>query len=174
MESSSSLNTNSIAFIALCNEFCHAIENTREADKDEFINSMLHLLPRLYISASDLRINVIDDDAYIESTLDEDYYDSVRRSIENLMGPDDVYLEVFEDDMKYSDTPIAASVSESLSDIFQALYNFVEMIKDAPTHIIETALIAARDDFQSYWSQILCNVLRALNHLHYNATSSDL
>ncbi len=40
------------------------------------------------------------------------------------MGEDDVFLETFEEDMKYSDTPVAASVSESLADIFQPLYNF--------------------------------------------------
>ena len=27
--------------------------------------------------------------------LDEDFYDSVRRGVENLLGPDDTYLEVF-------------------------------------------------------------------------------
>lgn len=168
---STSLNTNAIAFIALCNEYCHAVENARESEKEAFIDSVLHLLPRLYISATDLHVDVADeDDAYIESSLDEDYYDSVRRNIENLMGPDDVYLEVFEEDMKYSDTPIGASISESLTDIFQPLYNFVEMVKDAPAHVVETALIAARDDFRSYWGQILCNVLRPLNHLRYNST----
>lgn len=172
---STSLNTNSIAFIALCNEYCHAVEGAREAEKDEFLDSVLHLLPRLYISAADLRVDSVDDeDAYIESVLDEDYYDSVRRRIENLMEPDDVYLEVFEEDMKYSDTPIGASISESLTDIFQSLYNFVEMVKDAPVHVIETAIVAARDDFRSYWGQILCNVLRPLNHLRYSSSSDDI
>lgn len=171
---STSLNTNAIAFIALCNEYCQSVEEARQSEKDEFVDRMLHLLPRLYISATDLSVgDGDDDDAYIESALDEDYYDSVRRNIENLLAPDDVYLEVFEEDMKYSDTPIGASVSEGLTDIFQSLYNFVEMVKDAPVHVIETAIVAARDDFRSYWGQILCNVLRPLNHLRYNSTCFD-
>lgn len=171
---SSSLNTNAIAFIALCNEYCHAVENARESERDDFIDSMLRLLPRLYMSASGLDAGADDDeDAYIESSLDEDYYDSVRRSIENIMGPDDVYLEVFEEDMKYSDTPISASVSECLSDIFQPLYNLVETVKDAPSHIVGPALVAARDDFRGYWGQILCNVLRPLHHIRYSTTGAD-
>lgn len=164
------LNTNSLAFIALCNEYCAAIEDVRESDKDDFVQSMLRLLPRLYISATDLKVEALDEeDAYLEPILDEDYYESVRCGIENLMGPEDIFLEVFEEDMKYSDTPIAASISESLADIFQVLYNFVGMVKEAPEHLIPLALVAVRDEFQVYWSRILCNVLRALNQLRYNS-----
>ncbi len=164
------LNTNSLAFIALCNEYCAAIEDVRESEKDTFVQLMLKLLPRLYISATDLKVELLDDeDAYLEPILDEDYYESVRCGIENLMGPEDIFLEVFEEDMKYSDTPIAASISESLADIFQVLYNFVGMVKEAPEHLIPLALVAVRDEFQSYWSRILCNVLRALNQVRYNS-----
>jgi hypothetical protein len=164
------LNTNSLAFIALCNEYCAAVEDVRESDKDDFVQSMLRLLPRLYISATDLKVETLDEeDAYLEPILDEDYYESVRCGIENLMGPEDIFLEVFEEDMKYSDTPIAASISESLADIFQVLYNFVGMVKEAPEHLIPLALVAVRDEFQGYWSRILCNVLRALNQLRYNS-----
>lgn len=167
---STSLNNNSLAFIALCNEYCMAIENARESSHDEFIAEMLRLLPHIYISATDLRVTPITDeeDAYLENALEEDYYESVRRNIETLMGADDLYLEVFEEDMKYSDTPIAASISESLADLFQVLYNFVETIKNSPQTMIDVALVAIKDDFASYWSQILCNVLRPLNQLSHS------
>lgn len=172
---STTLNTNSLAFIALCNEYCMAIENARESSRDEFVASMLRLLPRIYIAATDLRVNTLtdDEDAYLESALDEDYYESVRRSVENLMGADDMYLEVFEDDMKYSDTPIAASISETLADLFQVMYNFVETIKDAPQSMIEVALVAIKDDFSNYWSRLLCNVMRPLNHLSHIADEDE-
>lgn len=167
---STSLNNNSLAFIALCNEYCMAIENARESSHDEFIAEMLRLLPRIYISATDLRVTPLTDeeDACLENALEEDYYESVRRNIETLLGADDLYLEVFEEDMKYSDTPIAASISESLADLFQVLYNFVETIKNSPQTMIDVALVAIKDDFASYWSQILCNVLRPLNQLSHS------
>ncbi|MBO7382480.1 MAG: DUF5063 domain-containing protein [Muribaculaceae bacterium] len=28
-----------------------------------------------------------------------------------------------------------------------------------------SALVAVKEDFSTYWGQILCNVMRALNHL---------
>ncbi|MBQ9073837.1 MAG: DUF5063 domain-containing protein [Muribaculaceae bacterium] len=166
---SEGIGNNGLAFIALSNEYCQAVENARDCELHEFVALMVKLLPRIYITATDINVEAKGlDEPYLESSLDEDYYDSVRRNIEYLLGPDDTYLEVFEEDMKYSDTPIAVSISEGLSDIFQVLYNFLDMVKDAPTALVELALVAVKDEFESYWSRILCNVLRALNHLRYN------
>ncbi len=166
------INNNALAFMALCNEYCQALENARETDREDFVNSMLRLLPRIYISATDVNADSsVIEESYIAGSLDEDYYDAIRRSVENLLGPDDTYLEVFEEDMKYSDTPIAASISEGLADIFQVLYNFLDSIKDVPEELMLLGLAAVKDDFGAYWSRILCNVLRALNHVRYNSTA---
>ena len=169
---------NSLAFIALCNEFCSRLEalcTGETVDRDEFVSSMLNYIPRLYISATDLHTlpsldetdDFISDSWAIESALDEDYYEAVRRAIEAVMGEDDVYLEVFEEDMKYSDTPISASIAEGLADMFQVLYIFIETVRDAPNERISPALSAIKDDFANYWSRIACNLLRALNHIRY-------
>lgn len=165
------INNNALAFMALCNEYCHALENAREAERDTFTAEMLRLLPRIYISATDLTADpTLLDEPYIDNQLEEDYYEAVRRNVENLYGPDDTYLEVFEENMKYSDTPIAASVSEGLTDLFQVFYNFLHTAADAPDELVMQALAAVKDDFAAYWSAILCNLLRPLNHLRYNST----
>ena len=167
MTQSKQLSPNSLAFIALSNEYCEAIETASAADRDEFVNSMLRLLPRLYISATDIRPDD-DDMAYIDDALDEEAYNAARRNIEMLLGEDDSYLVVFEEDMKYSDSPIAASISEGLCDIFQVLFNFLEAVKDSTEEVIGSALTIVSEDFRHYWSRPLCNVLRALNHIKYS------
>ena len=167
--SESILNTNAIAFIGLCNEYCTVLETAAEREQDEFVEQMLKLLPRLYIAATDLTVNFIEDEEpYLDNALDEDYYESIRRNVENLMGEHDVYLEVFEEDMKYSDTPVSASISEGLADIFQVLFNFLNTVRDSTDEVTAMAILSVRDDFRSYWSMTLCNVLRALNHIAYN------
>ncbi len=83
------------------------------------------------------------------------------------MGEDDVFLETFEEDMKYSDTPVAASISESLADIFQPLYNFISVVKDSEGDNAAGAFRECKENFESYWSQTLCNVMRALNNIRY-------
>ena len=207
-----------LGITALVAEYCVTLENASEAEREEFIASMLRLLPRIYIDFNDLTlpdkypvrhgdcegdgccghddchgeechchsceqdddvedfdeyspVSLEEDDEdrkYYPSYIDEDYYESVRRHIEALLGPDDVFLETFEEDMKYSDTPIAASISECLADIFQPLYNFISIVKDTDGDELEGAYRECKENFVAYWSQTLCNVLRALNHVYYN------
>lgn len=194
---------NAIAFIALCNEFCSTLEHVASgadpvtAAKPDFVASMLNYIPRLYISATDLKTlpspsspfdsgDGLYDDGYdealeeadergwaIDDILSEDYYESIRRAIEGIMGEDDIYLEVFEEDMKYSDTPISASVAEGLADIFQSLYNFIETVRDAPAERVTAAMAAAKEDFEHFWSRPACNILRALNNIRYFSLAVD-
>ena len=159
------INKNSIAFIGLANEYCQLLEQVAEIEKDEFVNELLRLLPRLYISISDMESIELESEIYIESYLEEVYYDSIRRNIETVIGEDDTFLEVFEEDMKYSDTPIAVSISEYLADIFQYLYDFILSIRDASEEHYNNCLFLCRENFEMYWGQTLCNVLRALHKI---------
>lgn len=157
---------------SLAADYCAICENASEMEKKEFIDRMLNILPRIYweffdITADDLV--ALEEWDYLPDYVDEDYYESVRRHIEAILGPDDMFLETFMEDMKYSDTPIAASISESLADLFQPLFNFISVVKDTEGDKIVEAYIVCKDDFITYWSQTLCNVLRALNHLKYNS-----
>lgn len=156
--------------IELSRNFCITVERAVEAEVQEFTIEMLDLLPRLYLGFSALDPSALGllGDEYLPQYLDQTYYESVRRSMEMLFGASDTYLETFESDMKYSDTPIAASISEGLADIFQPLYDCVCAIKESEGMQTATALAICRENFQAYWSQTLCNVLRPLNHLRYN------
>lgn len=158
--------------VARANDFCVTIENAASFEKAEFIAAIIEFLPALYSDFMQIDIPQIeDDDKYFSSYIDEDYYESIRRQIEMVMGPDDVFLETFEEDMKYSDTPIAASVAESLADIFQDLYNFTAIVKDTDGESLTDAYMACRENFVAYWSQTLCNVMRPLNHLHFHPSA---
>ena len=166
------LNPNVLSLIGLSNEYCMLMENAGNIEKSEFIVEVLKLLPRIYITMNDVSMSEVDcsEDEYLMmgNYLEEDYYESVRRHLEALIGEDDMFLETFEEDMKYSDTPIAVSISEYLADIFQELYNFVAIVKDSEGMQTIPALMECKENFESYWSQKLCNVVRAVNKLRYN------
>ena len=161
------LTPNELAFIALANEYCHALERAVECEsRDQFVAQMLKLLPRLYITVND-----IEDDNYseefIDSALDEDVYDLIRDRVAQVMAEEDIYLEVFLEDMKYSETPISASVSENLADLYQEFFNLIHSIQDALTETQHEMLCQCRINAENYWGQTLCNVLRALNAAYY-------
>lgn len=167
------LSPNSLAFIALCNEYCVAVEQAARTSRTELVKTLTKVLPRLYISATDLTAEMMDPDSTISPALDEQTYEEVRSHLEQIFGADDTYLEVFHEEMKYSDTPIAATVSEGLADLFQVCYNFIETVRDAPEYLIEEALAAVKEDFETYWSGMLCNVMRPLNQLRYSGAADD-
>jgi hypothetical protein len=155
--------------VAAATRFCLALENARESEKSEFVAEMLGCLPRLYILFSETEEGTPENDdlSFMASYVDEDYYESIRRSTEALLGPDDTFLETFEEDMKFSDTPIAASVSECLADIFQDLYNFVANVKESEGESLIGAFRECQENFVAYWSRTLCNVMRPLNQIRY-------
>ena len=164
----SKLAPNSLAFIALSNEFCSAIENAMELEKEDFVAKMLKMLPRIYMTVTDIDIEESNEDYYALPYLDESVYDNLRSQLAALMGEDDVFLETFEEDMKYSDAPVSATISEDLADIYQQLYNFVASVRDVDTEAINSIIITCKEDFASYWGQTLCNVLRALHSVFHN------
>lgn len=170
MTEDNNMNRRLIGLTQLAVEYCSACENAREMEREDFIDRMLDLLPRLYWEFFDISADEmvsLEEFPDFNDYVDEDYYESVRRHIEVLLGPDDTFLETFEEDMKYSDTPIAASIAECLADIFQPLFNFVSIVKDTEGDRIVDAFLDCKGDFEGYWSQTLCNVLRALNHVKY-------
>lgn len=170
------LDANSISFIALCHRYCVTLESLADeaTDSDDFCRSMLYMLPRLYMTAFDLGMSGDDISDYrdadsgdsVNEVLDENAYTIVRDSIAAIMGSHDTFLETNVEDMRYSDTPIASSVSECLADIYQSAYDFVATAKELPAEMLPELLSDMKIRFRDYWSETLCNVLRILNSLY--------
>lgn len=158
---------NVIEFVTVAAETCLFLEHAAEFSRADFIQKSIKILPLLYLNASllDIPEAVFDDSA--EKFVNEDDYQFVREQIEQLLGADDSYLEVFHPDMAISDTPIAAFVSENLADIYQELKDFAANYQLADTDIMNDALVACLEAFGEHWGQKLLNALRALHALRF-------
>lgn len=156
---------NTLAFIGLAGEYCSVIEKAGEMQREDFVKDMVRLLPRMYIAISDHKVVTDEDMKVIGTFVTEDQYESVRSTVASLMGEDDTYLETFEEDMKYSDTPIAVSVSEALTDIYQDICNFMITIRSSEGLLATQVMDELYENFILYWSAPLCNVMRPLNRI---------
>ena len=85
-----------------------------------------------------------------------------------MLGQYDSYLETFLPDMRYSDTPIAAFISENLSDLYQDLGDFVSLFREEHELTMHAALARCTENFRLYWGQTLLNALKALHAVRYN------
>lgn len=155
-------------FVKLAADYCLKLEHCREATPRELVKGMLSSLPYLYIKASDLLETAMVESAFsTDPQVTEDDYNFVRNGIYDVLGRYDEYLDVFVEDMKYSDKPILRSVSEELADIYQDLRNFLAAYRDGIEEMMAAALWEVLDNFKEYWGQKCVNVMRALHDILY-------
>lgn len=160
------MDKNTVEFVTVAAEYIVFIGNSGEKEKEEFLDVLSKLLPLLYLKASMLP-DTAPDGFYLEESVTEPEYDSVRSTMRAVLSDDDDYLEVFVEDMKYSDTPVVKSVSEDLADIYQALKNFIASYRSGLEEVMNEALSVCAEGFRTYWGQVLVNTLRAVHSARY-------
>ena len=165
---------NVLEFLTIGVHFCAVLEDAQNSTKQDFISKISKILPLMYVKAQLLPEYDADEMFERETFVDEETYNIIRNNISIIMGGHDDFLEVFVEDMKYSDKPILSTVSENLADIYQDVKNFVMNFKVAANDdIIFEAVAGCKEDFKFYWGQKLVNVMRPLHELMYNNDEDD-
>lgn len=159
---------NTIEFVTVALEFCTFLETTQQLNLFTFVDKATKILPLLYLKATLLPLIEEDDIEEVELTVTEDMYETIRSRVANLLGEKDSYLETFHSDMQYSDTPIAAFISENLADVYQDTGNFVSLFRQGNEEVMLSAIGICTLNFREYWGQQLLNALKALHSLRYN------
>ncbi len=164
-----------IDFVKSALETCLLLEQTEHLTKEDFVDKMTKILPLLYIKVlvvKDMPITIFD--GFNERFVTENDYLFVKNGIENLLGEDDLFLEVFHPDMPYSDTPIAVTISENLADIYQELKEMVANYQIEEESVMEMALKECVEAFSEHWGRKLLNVLRAIHNIKFgDNTNTD-
>ena len=158
---------NVIEFVTVAAETCFFLERVSSCSRSDFVSQSAKLLSLLYAKTLLLEMPESVFDEQPERFVTETDYQYVKESIETLLGNDNVYLEVFHPQMKYSDTPIAAFISEDLADIYQELRDFAANYRLGVTDIMNDALVVCLEAFAEHWGQKTLNALRALHALRY-------
>ncbi len=164
-----------IEFVTVAVQYCGYFESFEDVNQAELIDKLTKLLPLLYLKAALVpETDIINEEEEPEITVTEGDYNYISSKLYDVFQNNDAYLEVFLQDMKYSDTPITASISEDLSDIYQDLKNFITVFERGVTDNMNDALYFCIENFKSYWGQKLVNVLRALHSLKYTIVNDTL
>jgi hypothetical protein len=162
-----------LEFVTVAVQFCAYLESAEQKQPREFVDTMLRLLPLLYLKGTLLPGFEMSEEVELRDFVTEENYDIVRGNIAALMGKRDDFLDVFVEDMKYSDTPILATVSENLADIYQDLKNFALNYREEHEPTMREALAEVKDNFEHYWGQRCVNVMRALHDVRYGEEDLD-
>ena len=125
------------------------------SERGALVEQLVALLPQLYLVTLHLPSYFYSPEAdYIEEYITEGAYEAVRSRVSSLLGEDDAYLSAQSEEMTYSDTPIAAFISEGLSDVYQN------------EEALPAAVGRCRHYFHEYWGQALLESLTALHRIY--------
>ena len=96
----------------------------------------------------------------------EEQYVAVSSAVAALLGQYDTYLDTPAEDMRYSDTPVAASLSEQLADIYQTMADFATTVADAPAEAVPDVLADMKYRFHAYLADTICVAQRVANVIY--------
>ena len=173
MESSIVFDKNVVEFVTVSAEYCSFMEQAEQKERKEFVYVLPRLLSLLYLKALMLPETETDFSMNLEEWVTEQDYDTLRAVIAAKLGSADDYLEVFVEEMKYSDTPIRKSIAEDLADIYQVVKDFVCQFRSGLNETMHDALAQCREHFMGYWGQTLVNTMRALHEVRYSNGNED-
>jgi hypothetical protein len=160
-----------LEFVTVAVQYCAYLEDSEGRSREEFVDTMSKLLPLLYLKGSLLPQYETYSDNMLSDYVTEENYDIIRNNIAYIMADKDDYLDVFVDDMKYSDEPILMTISENLADIYQDIKNFAYIYKQGVEDEMMSALELCNQNFRTDWGQKLVNVLRAIHEVKYTITN---
>lgn len=165
----------SIDFMTVAVNYCIFLENiNHETEQKDFISRLTKLLPLLYTQARMLpEIEELDDYGMLENPVTEDDYNFILDKATNVLGRHNDYLEVFVEDMRYSEEPIICHIAEGLADIYQDLRNCAAIYERGIEEHMYEALYNCMENFKLYWGQTLLNILRALHHIEFASLTDD-
>lgn len=174
-EPTGSLDTQSLKLTALAVGYVRLVAGAPESEAHTFIYNILRLLPAIYTNLLELKPygegeGGEDYDNYdtgaILGQLTEEQYTAVSDAVSTLLGQYDTYLDTPAEDMRYSETPVAVSLSEQLADIYQAMADFATTIAESPSEGVPDVLADMKYRFHSYLSDTICTAIRACNLIY--------
>jgi hypothetical protein len=152
-----------VEFVAVANEYCKYAEYASEMNGEELLKILQRLLPLLYLKATFLPELTPFFEEGNEKFVREADWAEIHDTLKRKFGSANDYLEALDDRMNDSETPVVASLSENMADIYQDLKDFVLLYQTGTLEVMNDALWECKMNFENYWGQKLVNALRAIH-----------
>lgn len=162
-----------LEFVTVAVEFCAFLEKSQGREKKDFVETLLKLLPLLYLKAILLPRVESNGDFLPPDRVAEQDYDYIRHIIYDILQKDDDYEELVYDRDMQTDESHWNSISENLADMYQAIRNFLFVYQQGIEDCMHDAIWALNDNFELYWGQNLVDSLKHLHTLCYNGNFAD-
>lgn len=162
-----------LEFVAVCKEFCDFVETAPQMSRKEFVLRLQKFIPLIYLKGALLPQSESEESGLTEEFVTEDDYNYLYGELHRMMGEYNEYLEVFDDNMQYSEAPVVHSIAEKVCDIYQDLKNFISSFRCGIPEVIGEALWQLNNNFELYWGKACVGVLRAIHHVVFEVKAEE-
>jgi len=159
---------NILEFVTVAKEYCVFVENVKDEIKFDFIYKSQKLLSLIYVKASLIPDIKKTFDDYTEKFVSEDDWNNLQQQIAKKFGSHEIFLDVLEPIMQYSDDTISISLSEIFADIYQDLMNFITLYRIGTNEQMNDAVWECKNNFEQYWGPRLLSGLTAIHSILYS------
>ncbi len=154
-------------FVASANEYCKYLEGVSQVKGIDILGFMQRLLPYIYIRASLLpKVEPVFEEGN-EKSVTEDDYKRLHDILLVKMGNADAY-PVIVDMGDPADGLYTGSISESFTDIYQDLKDFLINYRTGTEEVMNDALWEVVMNFEEFWGLKLVNLLTAIHKFIYS------
>lgn len=158
-------------FAQVAIQYCAHLEQAYDSDKNTFCDTMLKLLPLLYLKGQMLP-SIEGDESFVpDGKVTEEDYNYIRSNVYGLLENDDEYLTVAYEELMQTDETQWRSVSEHLADAYQPIRNFLAVYEDGIESCVTDALWGLRNEFELHWGQCLADAMQRLHFIKYGMRS---
>lgn len=161
-----------VEFAASANEYCKYLEGTKDIGGLEILKVMQRLLAFIYLRASLLPLLDPLMEESNEKTVGEFDWTRMHDNLLSKLGNNDPF-PVIVSAGDPSDGLYTGSISESLTDIYQDLKDFITSYKSGNENVMNDAVWEVLMNFEEFWGKKLLNVLSAIHTVLYSEAEGD-
>lgn len=153
-----------LEFLRVAHEYCIYCEKSFGKNKGEVADFMLKICPLLYLKGKLLPEVVPEYPESSERYVTEEEWQEIFNNFRAVFLAEDEYYQVdYEESIEYE--AIKVSLSESLTDIYQDLKDFVLLYQKNTAAARQNAVNDCRNLFETRWGPKLLNSLRYMHYL---------
>jgi len=159
-------------FVASANEYCKYLEGANQVKGIDILKLMQRLMPYIYIRASLLpKVESIFDEGN-EKSVTEDDYRRIHDVLLYKIGNADAF-PVIVDLGDPTDGLYTGSISESMSDIYQDLKDFLINYRAGTEEVMNDAIWEVSMNFEEFWGEKLVTALSAIHKFIYSGKNIE-
>jgi hypothetical protein len=152
-------------FVKQAGHFTAFLQEEGDVERKDFVEGLLAVMPAMYSAI----ISVPSTDPVYEGGnerfVSEEEWSAVYLRILRVMGSQNEYLDIPEEDEYDRMELISREISEDLADIYQDVKDFTELFRNGTDELMNDALWECRLNFETYWGKKLLRVASALHRI---------